>query len=284
MLVKRHTLTSLRQKKERHEPIVALTAYDYATAVAVDQSGVDLILVGDSLGPVVLGYRDTLPVTMEDMLHHARAVARGTHRSFVVADMPFMADATREAALVNAGRFLKEAGVQAVKIEGGHAPQLAVIRDLVEHGIPVVAHLGFTPQHVNQLGGFKIQGKTEEAADELLRQARAVEAAGASMLVLELVPAEVAGTITRAIAIPTIGIGAGDECDGQIQVFHDLVGLHVDHLPKHARRYGNVHEVLSNAIASYARDVRSGHFTSVGPTYASERPANTGIDSQGGID
>lgn len=284
MLIKRHTITSLRQKKERGEPIVALTAYDYATAIAVDQSGVDLILVGDSLGPVVLGYRDTLPVTMDDMLHHARAVARGTHRCFVVADMPFMADATREAALVNAGRFLKEAGVQAVKIEGGHAPQLAVIGDLVAHGIPVVAHLGFTPQHVNQLGGFKVQGKTEQAADDLLHQALAVEEAGASLLVLELVPDEVAERLTRAVAIPTIGIGAGAACDGQIQVFHDLVGLHVDHLPKHAKRYANVHEVLSAAIAAYAQDVRAGQFGSVGPTYASERPVNTGVDSQGGKD
>lgn len=284
MLIKRHTVTSLRQKKERGEPIVALTAYDYATAITVDQSGVDLILVGDSLGPVVLGYPNTLPVTMEDMLHHARAVARGTHRCFVVADMPFMADATREQALLNAGRFLKETGVQAVKIEGGHEPQLAVIRDLVAHGIPVVAHLGFTPQHVHQLGGFKIQGKTQEAADEILRQALEVEAAGASLLVLELVPADVAERLTRELAIPTIGIGAGDGCDGQIQVFHDLVGLHVDHLPKHARRYANVQEVLREAIASYSKDVRTGHFTSVGPTYASERPANTGIDSQEGKD
>ncbi|HEY9857725.1 MAG TPA: 3-methyl-2-oxobutanoate hydroxymethyltransferase [Stenomitos sp.] len=284
MLIKRHTLTSLRQKKDRGEPIVALTAYDYATAIAVDQSGVDLILVGDSLGPVVLGYPNTLPVTMEDMLHHARAVARGTHRCFVVADMPFMADATPEAALLNAGRFLKEAGVQAVKLEGGHDPQLAVIQDLVAHGVPVVGHLGFTPQHVHQLGGFRIQGKTEEAAEELLRQARAVEAAGASLLVLELVPAEVAARITRALAIPTIGIGAGEGCDGQIQVFHDLVGLHVDHLPKHARRYANVHDLLSQAIAAYARDVRTGQFTSQGPSYASETPANTGIDSQGGKD
>lgn len=284
MLIKRHTLTSLRQKKERREPIVALTAYDYATAIAVDQSGVDLILVGDSLGPVVLGYPTTLPVTMDDMLHHARAVARGTHRCFVVADMPFMADATRAEALHNAGRFLKETGVQAVKLEGGHDPQLEAISDLVAHGIPVVAHLGFTPQHVHQLGGFKIQGKTAEAADELMRQALAVEAAGACLLVLELVPAEVAGRITRALSIPTIGIGAGEECDGQIQVFHDLVGLHVDHLPKHARRYANVHDVLSRAIASYAKDVRTGRFFSEGPSYASERPANTGIDSQGAID
>lgn len=284
MLIKRHTVLSLRQKKERHEPIVALTAYDYATAVAVDQSGVDLILVGDSLGPVLLGYPNTLPVTMEDMLHHARAVARGTHRAFVVADMPFMADATREAALTNAGRFLKETGVQAVKLEGGHPPQLEVIRDLVAHGIPVIGHLGFTPQHVHQLGGFRIQGKTEAAADELLRQARAVEAAGASLLVLELVPDDVAGRITRELELPTIGIGAGEACDGQIQVFHDLVGLHVDHVPKHARRYANVQEILRTAIATYAEDVRSGRFIPEGPSYTSEKPVNTTIDSQGGID
>lgn len=283
MLIKRHTVASLRQKKDRREPIVALTAYDYAMAMAVDQSGVDLILVGDSLGPVVLGYPNTLPVTMDEMVHHSRAVARGTHRAFVVADMPFMADASLEDALHNAGRFLKEAGVQAVKLEGGHPPQLEAIRSLVAHGIPVVGHLGFTPQHLHQLGGFKIQGKTPEAADALLSQARAVEAAGASLLVLELVPDEVARRVTEALSIPTIGIGAGEGCDGQIQVLHDLVGLHVDHLPKHARRYANLHEALTQAIASYAKDVRAGRFLSTGPSYAAESPATTSIDSQEGI-
>ncbi|HEY9898506.1 MAG TPA: 3-methyl-2-oxobutanoate hydroxymethyltransferase [Pantanalinema sp.] len=283
MLIKRHTIASLRRKKDQREPIVALTAYDYAMAMAVDQSGVDLILVGDSLGPVVLGHPNTLSVTMDEMIHHARAVARGTHRAFVVADMPFMADASLDEAVRNGGRFLKEAMVQAIKLEGGHPPQLEAIRSLVAHGVPVVAHLGFTPQHLHQLGGFKIQGKTPEAAEALMAQALAVEAAGASMLVLELVPDEVARRVTEALSIPTIGIGAGEGCDGQIQVLHDLVGLHVDHLPKHARRYANLHESLTRAIAAYAEDVRSGRFLSTGPSYAAEKPATTSIDSQEGI-
>jgi 3-methyl-2-oxobutanoate hydroxymethyltransferase len=283
MLIRRHTIASLRAKKDRHEPIVALTAYDYATAMAVDQSGVDLILVGDSLGPVVLGYPNTLPVTLDEMLHHAKAVVRGTHRALVVADMPFMADATPEAALVNAGRFMKEALVQAIKLEGGDEPQLAAIRSLVSRGIPVLAHLGFTPQHVHQLGGFKIQGKTPEAADEILQKAIAVEAAGAFALVLELVPDDVAGRITAELAIPTIGIGAGPHCDGQIQVFHDLVGLHVDHRPKHAGRYADVHQVLTQAISRYSKDVRAGQFAPGEPSYVADPAPGAAIDSQEGI-
>jgi 3-methyl-2-oxobutanoate hydroxymethyltransferase len=194
-----------------------------------------------------------------------------------------MADATLDDAVRNGGRFLKEAGVQAVKLEGGHPPQLAAIKALVAHGIPVVGHLGFTPQHLHQLGGFKIQGKTPEAADALVAQARLVEEAGASLLVLELVPEDVARRVTERLSIPTIGIGAGEGCDGQIQVLHDLVGLHVDHLPKHARRYANLHETLTRAIASYASDVRAGRFLSTGPSYAAEKPATTPIDSQEGI-
>lgn len=283
MFIKRHTTSSLRLKKERREPIVALTAYDYPTAIAADQSGVDLLLVGDSLGPVVLGYANTLPVTLDAMVHHARAVARGTSRSFVVADLPFLSDVTPQDALRNAGRLMQEALVQGVKLEGGNDPQLGIIESLVAHGIPVVAHLGFTPQHVHQLGGFKIQGKTPEAADRLLREAHAVEEAGASLLVLELVPDDVSERITRELAIPTIGIGAGEHCDGQIQVFHDLVGLHVDHVPKHARRYAQLHEVITRAIGAYARDVRAGRFTSEGPSYAAENPVPTAIDSQEGI-
>jgi 3-methyl-2-oxobutanoate hydroxymethyltransferase len=283
MLIKRHTTASLRAKKERGEPIVALTAYDYATATAADQSGVDLILVGDSLATVVLGHPNTLPVTVDEMLHHARAVQRGTHRALVVADLPFMADRTPEEALANAGRFLKEAGVQAVKLEGGHPPQQESVRLMVAHGIPVVGHLGFTPQHVHLLGGFKIQGKTQEAADALVAQARALEEAGVFALVLELVPDEVAARVTAELAVPTIGIGAGSGCDGQIQVFHDLVGLHVDHLPKHAQRYANVHEVLTGAIAAYAKDVRARRFGSGTPSYVAGTPAVAPIDSQEGI-
>ncbi len=270
---KRITIHSLLQMKVARERIVALTTYDYPTAVAVDQAGVDVILVGDSLASVVLGYDNTLPVTMDEMIHHTKAVTRGVKRAFVVADMPFMADATLEDAVRNGGRFLKEAGASAVKLEGGHAPQIAAVRTLTQHGIPVVGHLGFTPQHLHQLGGFRIQGKTESAAAELLRQAQELEANGACAVVLELVPADVAQHITESLAIPTIGIGAGEACDGQIQVFHDLVGLHVDHRPKHARRYADLHETLVTALQRYGEDVRAGRFISTEPLYGAGNKA-----------
>lgn len=272
-MTKRITTHSLLQMKVARERIVALTAYDYPTAVAVDQAGVDLILVGDSLAPVVLGYPNTLPVTMDEMIHHTKAVARGAQRAFVVADMPFMADATMEEALRNAGRFLKEAGAAAVKLEGGHAPQVAAVRAMTQHGIPVVAHLGFTPQHLHQLGGFRIQGKTDEAATEILRQAKDLEEAGACALVLELVPDAVAQRITEALRIPTIGIGAGEGCDGQIQVFHDLLGMHVDHRPKHAKLYADLHGTTVAALQRYGEDVRAGRFVSSEPLYGAGNKA-----------
>lgn len=272
-MTKRITTHALLQMKAAGQRIVALTAYDYPTAVAVDQAGVDLILVGDSLASVVLGLGNTLPVTMDEMVHHAKAVARGVRRAFVVADLPFLADVTPEEAVRNGGRFLKEAGASAVKLEGGHEPQIAAVRALIQHGIPVVAHLGFTPQHLHQLGGFRIQGKTEEAAAELLRQARALEAAGACALVLELVPEAVSERLTRELGIPTIGIGAGEACDGQIQVFHDLLGLHVDHRPKHARRYAEIHEVMVDALQRYGEDVRAGRFVSSEPLYGAGNKA-----------
>lgn len=266
-MTKRITTHTLARMKAEGTRIVALTAYDYPSAVAVDEAGVDLILVGDSVAPVVLGYANTLPVTMDEMIHHAKAVARGAQRAFVVADMPFMADATVEDALRNAGRFLKEAGVSAVKLEGGHPPQVAAVRAMTQHGIPVVAHLGFTPQHLHQLGGFRVQGKTDEAADAILRQAKDLEAAGACALVLELVPEALSRRITEALRIPTIGIGAGEACDGQIQVFHDLLGLHVDHRPKHARVYASLHELTVDALKRYGEDVRAGRFVSSEPMY-----------------
>ncbi|MEB3187066.1 MAG: 3-methyl-2-oxobutanoate hydroxymethyltransferase [bacterium] len=259
MLIKRHTVQSLQDRKGR-EPLVALTAYDHPSAVVADQSGVDLILVGDSVGPVVLGHVNTLPVTEDDMVHHARAVARGAHRALVVADLPFMADRSRDRALEVAGRLMKEALVQAVKLEGANPPQIAAIEALVHHGIPVVGHLGFTPQHLHQFGGFKVQGKTPEAADRILEQARRLEQTGVGLLVLELVPEDLAARVTSELAIPTIGIGAGPHCDGQIQVFHDLLGLHVGHVPRHARRYLDGGNLFSQAIARYARDVRNGTF------------------------
>jgi 3-methyl-2-oxobutanoate hydroxymethyltransferase len=221
---------------------------------------VDVLLVGDSLGMVVLGYDSTLPVTMDDMLHHTKAVVRGTRRALVVADLPFMSyHASIEEAVRNAGRFLKEAGAKAVKLEGGHPPQIACIEAITQAGIPVVAHLGFTPQAVHAIG-MRVQAKTGDAIRELLAQAKAVEAAGASALVLELVPAEVATLVTESVSIPTIGIGAGVGCSGQIQVVHDLLGLYPDFQPKHAKRYAELHDPMVAAIAAYAGEVREGTF------------------------
>lgn len=272
-MIKRITTHTLLQMKAAGEQIVALTAYDYPSAVAVDQAGVDFILVGDSVGPVALGYPNTLPVTMDAMVHHAQAVAKGVKRAFVVADMPFMADASLEDALRNAGRFLKETGVSAVKLEGGHPPQVETVRAMTQHGIPVVAHLGFTPQHLHQLGGFRIQGKTDEAADAILHQAKALQEAGACSLVLELVPEALSARITRELMIPTIGIGAGEACDGQIQVYHDLLGLHVDHRPKHARVYADLHGITVEALKRYGEDVRAGRFISSEPLYGAGNKA-----------
>lgn len=254
------TALALAGMRKRGERIVALTAYDYVTAQVADAAGVDLLLVGDSLGMVVLGYDSTLPVTMEDMLHHTKAVVRGTRRALVVGDMPFMSyHASVEEAVRNAGRFFKEAGCKAVKLEGGHPPQLACIQAITQAGMPVVAHLGFTPQAVHAIG-MRVQAKTEDTIQALLAEAEAVQAAGACALVLELVPAEVAALVTARVAIPTIGIGAGAGCDGQIQVVHDLLGLYVDFLPKHARRYAELHAPMVEAIAAYATDVREGRF------------------------
>ncbi|HEY9721051.1 MAG TPA: 3-methyl-2-oxobutanoate hydroxymethyltransferase [Oscillatoriaceae cyanobacterium] len=254
------TALDLQSIKQRGERIVALTAYDYTTAKAADEAGVDVLLVGDSLAMVVLGYDSTLPVTMDEMLHHTKAVARGTKRAMVLADLPFMSyHASVEEAVRNAGRFLKEGGAKAVKLEGGHPHQVACIRAIVQSGIPVVAHLGFTPQAVHAIG-MKVQAKTEAGIRELVAQAEAVQEAGACALVLELVPAEVAALVTERLAIPTIGIGAGAGCSGQIQVVHDLLGLYTDFLPRHAKRYAELHASMVNAIGAYAADVRAGSF------------------------
>ena len=247
--------------------ITCLTAYDYPTARLLDEAGVDILLVGDSLGMVVLGYENTLPVTLEEMLHHTRAVRRGVRRALVVADMPygsFHAEVTES--VRNAVRFLKEAGAEAVKVEGGER-RLELIARLVEAEIPVMGHVGLTPQSLHALGGFKVQGKTPEAAEQLLRDARAVEAAGAFSIVLESVPRELAARITQQLHIPTIGIGAGPECDGQVLVFHDLMGLTAGSVPKFARRYANLAEVIARAASAYCEDVRSGQFPSDAESY-----------------
>ena len=247
--------------------ITCLTAYDYPTARLLDEAGVDVILVGDSLGMVVLGYESTLPVTIEEMLHHTRAVRRGARRALVVADMPFGSFHTDTAeSLRNAVRFIKEAGAEAVKVEGGER-RLELIARLTEAEIPVMGHVGLTPQSVNALGGYRVQGKTPDAAEQLLRDARAVEASGAFAVVLEAVPRELAAQITRELRIPTIGIGAGPDCDGQILVIHDLLGLTFEGPPKFARQYADVGQIISKAVREYSKDVREGSFPSDAESY-----------------
>src|SRR5271169_1313566 len=247
--------------------ITCLTAYDYPTARLLDEAGVDVLLVGDSLSMVVLGHDSTLPVTIDDMLRHTAAVRRGTKRALVVADMPYGSYHTDNAdSLRNAMRFVKEAGAEAVKVEGGER-RLELISRLTEAEIPVMGHVGLTPQSVNALGGYRVQGKTPGTADQLIRDARSVEAAGAFAIVLEAMPREVAAEITGAVHIPTIGIGAGPDCDGQILVLHDLLGLTFNEPPKFARRYANIGEVISNAVKEYCADVQSGSFPSDAESY-----------------
>ena len=254
------TTSEIKAMKRRGEPIVMLTAYDFPSARLVEQAGANAILVGDTLGMVVLGYETTLPVTMDDMLHHVKAVVRGTRRALVVADMPFMSyQIGPEDALRNAGRFLQEAGARAVKLEGG-VVVAETVRRLVDAGIPVMGHIGLTPQSLHQVGGYKVQGKTARAAARLIDDALALEQAGAFAIVLELVPAPLAQLITKRLRVPTIGIGAGPDCDGQIQVYHDLLGLFSGFVPKHTRRYAEVGEVIRDALAAYAEDVREGRF------------------------
>jgi 3-methyl-2-oxobutanoate hydroxymethyltransferase len=255
------------QSNSEKRKIVCLTAYDYPTARFVDEAGVDIVLVGDSLGMVVLGYENTLPLTMEEMLHHTRAVRRGVRKALLVADMPYGSfHGDKSEAVHNAVRFVKEAGAEAVKIEGGER-RMDLIAQLVEAEIPVMGHIGLTPQSMHAFGGFRVQGKSVEAAEQLLRDARAVEAAGAFSIVVESVPREIAARITSELRIPTIGIGAGPECDGQILVLHDMIGLSVGHTPKFARRYANVGEAIRNAVGAYADDVREGSFPSDEESY-----------------
>ena len=247
--------------------ITCLTAYDYPTARLMDEAGVDVVLVGDSVAMVVLGYESTLPLTMEESLHHTKAVRRGVQRALVVADMPFgtyQGDVNE--ALKNAVRFVKEAGAEAVKVEGGER-RLEVIARLTEAEIPVMGHVGLTPQSVNAMGGYRVQGKTAGGAEQLLRDARAVEAAGAFSIVLEGIPRELAAEITKSLRIPTVGIGAGPDCDGQILVLHDLLGLTFQEPPKFARRYANVGEVISQAVREYCEDVQGGSFPSDAESY-----------------
>jgi len=256
----RVTINKIKEMKQKGEKITILTAYDYTTAKIVDEVGVPLILVGDSLGMVVLGYESTIPVTMEEMLHHTRAVVRGAKQAMVIGDMPFMTYHLSVAdALRNAGRFIQEAGAQAVKLEGGVTVADKVKR-IVECGIPVMGHIGLTPQSIHQFGGFKVQGKTPEAAIRLLEDARALEEAGAFSVVLETVPAPLATLITQKIGIPTIGIGAGAGCDGQVQVINDILGSFTDFVPKHAKRYAKLTDIIQTAVSDYYNEVTAGSF------------------------
>lgn len=254
----RITIHEIQAMKTRGERIPMLTAYDYTTAKALDAAGIPLILVGDSLGMVVLGYDSTVPVTLEDMLHHIKAVVRGTERALIVGDLPFLTYATPELALRNAGRLLQEGGCQAVKLEGG-ATIAPTVQRLSEAGIPVMGHLGFTPQSVNTLG-MRVQAKTAAAAQRLIEDALLLEQAGAFAIVLELIPAPLAQAVTERLRIPTIGIGAGAGCDGQVQVLHDLLGLYTDFVPRHAKQYRRLADEIRAAAGEYADEVRRGAF------------------------
>ena len=261
------TAATFAAAKAKGEKLSMLTAYDYSTAKLEDESGINGILVGDSLGNVVLGYEDTVSVTMEDMIHHGAAVARGAKNALVVVDMPFMSyEVTVEEAVRNAGRLMKEGRAGAVKLEGG-VRVAEQIRAIVKAGIPVMGHIGLTPQSINVFGGFKVQGKSEEAARALLADAKAVEEAGAFAVVIEAVPAALAQMITDAVSIPTIGIGAGAGCDGQILVYQDMLGMFSDFTPKFVKRYANVGEVMREAFANYAAEVASGAFPTEEHTY-----------------
>lgn len=256
----RVTISEIKEMKQKKEKIPMLTAYDYITARMVDAVGVPLILVGDSLGMVMLGYESTIPVTMDEMLHHTKAVVRGAKKALVIGDMPFMTyHASVSDALYNAARFIQEGGAQAVKLEGGEIVAEAVKR-LTTCGIPVMGHLGLTPQSIYQLGGFKVQGKVLEAAQRLLKDACILEEAGAFAIVLECIPAPLSRLITHRINIPTIGIGAGPDCDGQVQVISDILGLYTDFVPKHAKRYARLADEIKVAVADYVAEVKSVSF------------------------
>jgi 3-methyl-2-oxobutanoate hydroxymethyltransferase len=257
----RYSIHSLRELKTRGQRFAMITAYDFPGARLVEQAGARIILVGDSLGSVVLGYDSTVPVTMDDILHHTRAVVRGTERAIVVADMPFMSyQANADDAICNAGRLLQEGGATAVKLEGG-SNVVPLVRRMVESGIPVMGHLGLTPQSVNQFGGHKVQGRTPAAAARLVNDARALEEAGAFAIVLETIPAPLAKMVSERLTVPTIGIGAGPDCDGQVQVFHDMLGIYDDcRAMKHAKAYANLGTTIRQAVRDYIAEVESGAF------------------------
>jgi len=257
---KKVTIADLFQKKDKGQKITMMTAYDYPTARLVDEAGIDTVLVGDSLGMVVLGYDSTVPVTMDEMIHHCKAVTRGTKGAFVIGDMPFMSyQVNVEKAIDNAGRFIKESGCDCVKLEGG-SEVAEVVRCIVKAGIPVCAHIGLTPQTATMLSGFKVQGKDAEGARMLMESAKELEEAGAIMIVMECIPDFLAAKITQELKMPTIGIGAGKDCDGQVLVYHDLVGLFDRFTPKFVKRYVNLSSEIKEALVQFKADVENGSF------------------------
>jgi 3-methyl-2-oxobutanoate hydroxymethyltransferase len=268
------TIPYLKSKKERGEKIVALTAYDFPSALILDQAGVDIILVGDSLGMVVLGYENTIPVTMDEMIHHTKAVSRAVRRSLVIGDMPYFSfHQTEELTIANASRFLKEAGAGAVKVEGASEKRLRLIAAMVEAEIPVMGHVGLTPQSIHHMGQFKVRGGDEREAQKILDGARSLEQAGVFAVVLECIPKELAGAVTKALRIPTIGIGAGPLCDGQVLVFHDLVGFSTGYDLKFVKKYADIQSVISGAVQQYADEVRRGVFPDESHTYHPKKKA-----------
>ena len=273
------TIATLAEKKSRREPITCLTAYDYATARLVDEAGIDMILVGDSLAQVVLGYDSTLPVTMEEMLHHTRAVRRAVKRAFLIADMPYASyHVSAEEAVRNATQFMKYGGAEAAKLEGGEK-RIEIVHRLVDAEIPVMGHIGLTPQSVNAMGGYKVQGKTLKAIEQLMRDAVALDEAGVCAMVLEGIPREVAALITAEVSTPTIGIGAGPECDGQVLVINDLVGMTFMQPAKFVRRYADVGSAIREAIEGFKSDVTAGSYPSDAESYHLPKEIQASLES-----
>ena len=269
----RITVRNISEMKRRGEKIPMITAYDYTTAILADAALIPIILVGDSLGMVVLGYESTVPVTLEDMIHHVKMVARGSKNALIVADLPFMSYRVDPAqARGNAARLMQEGGAHTVKLEGGEnvAP---IVRSIVECGIPVMGHIGVTPQSVNFYGGYRVRGRSSKEAAQLLKDALALEAAGAYAVVLEMVPAPLSRLISQKLTIPTIGIGAGPDCDGQVQVLHDMLGLFTDFVPKHAKKYADLAQVIQEAFVRYGTEVREGAFPTAKESFSMDESA-----------
>ena len=276
----RVTINQIKEMKQKGEKITMLTAYDYSTAKIVDEVGIPLILVGDSLGMVILGYETTLPVTIEVMLHHTKAVVRGTQQAMIIGDMPFMTyHVSVDDALRNATRFIQEAGAQAIKLEGG-VTVTEKVRRVVECGIPVMGHIGLTPQSVYQLGGHRVQGRTSDAAARLLEDAQALEEAGAFSIVLETVPAPLAFLITQKVSIPTIGIGAGIGCDGQVQIINDILGSFTDFVPRHAKQYAKLADIIRNAVTEYDNEVKAGTFPTDKQSFSMDESLLAGLKAK----